>query len=80
MVMMVMIKPSDQQIELLLRAALRTHLGAGDLTVDPDDVAGSRVNLSTGNKNIIVDFAMRYGNPSIKSKIHKLHEMGCEKG
>ena len=29
-------------------------------------------------ENIIVDFAMRYGNPSIKSKIAKLHEMGCE--
>ena len=22
---------------------------------------------------------MRYGNPSIKSKIHKLHNAGCEK-
>ncbi|WP_440693471.1 ferrochelatase [Candidatus Pelagibacter sp. HIMB1695] len=29
-------------------------------------------------KNIVLDFAMRYGNPSIKSKIHKLHEIGCE--
>ncbi|WP_440672748.1 ferrochelatase [Candidatus Pelagibacter sp. HIMB1715] len=29
-------------------------------------------------ENIIVDFAMRYGNPSIKTKIYKLHEMGCE--
>ena len=27
-----------------------------------------------GNKNLIVDYAMRYGNPSIKSKIYKLHE------
>ena len=34
-------------------------------------------NLLT-NENIITDFAMRYGNPSIKSKIHKLHKMGCE--
>ncbi len=32
-----------------------------------------------GNKNLIVDYAMRYGNPSIKSKIYKLHEAGCEK-
>ena len=32
-----------------------------------------------GNKNIIVDYAMRYGNPSIKSKIHKLHKIGCER-
>ena len=29
-------------------------------------------------ENIIVDFAMRYGNPSIKTKIYKLYEMGCE--
>ncbi|WP_440635074.1 ferrochelatase [Candidatus Pelagibacter sp. HIMB1746] len=29
-------------------------------------------------ENIVLDFAMRYGNPSIKSKVHKLHEMGCE--
>jgi ferrochelatase len=29
-------------------------------------------------KDIVLDFAMRYGNPSIKKKIHKLHEMGCE--
>ena len=28
--------------------------------------------------DLIIDFAMRYGNPSIKSKIHKLHKMGCE--
>ena len=31
------------------------------------------------NKNYIIDYAMRYGNPSIKSKIHKLHKTGCEK-
>ena len=27
---------------------------------------------------IIIDFAMRYGNPSIKSKMKKLHHKGCE--
>ena len=31
------------------------------------------------NENLIVDYAMRYGNPSIKSKILKLHEAGCER-
>ena len=31
------------------------------------------------NKNIIIDFAMRYGNPSIKKKIEKMQEEGCEK-
>ncbi len=30
------------------------------------------------SKNLIIDFAMRYGNPSIKSKIAKLHSEGCE--
>ncbi len=29
-------------------------------------------------KNLIIDYAMRYGNPSIRSKISTLHEMGCE--
>ena len=29
-------------------------------------------------KDLIIDYAMRYGNPSIKSKIASLHEIGCE--
>ncbi len=29
-------------------------------------------------ENVIIDFAMRYGNPSIKSKIKFLHQAGCE--
>merc|ERR1711991_881173 len=37
-----------------------------------------KISNSISKENIIIDFAMRYGNPSIKSKIHKLHEMGCE--
>ena len=37
-----------------------------------------KVSKSISNENLIVDFAMRYGNPSIKSKIKKLHEEGCE--
>jgi ferrochelatase len=36
------------------------------------------ISKSFSNKNVIIDFAMRYGNPSIKSKIFKLHEIGCE--
>ena len=31
------------------------------------------------NDNLIIDYAMRYGDPSIKGKIHKLHKAGCEK-
>ncbi len=38
-----------------------------------------KVSNSISNEKLIVDFAMRYGNPSIKSKIKKLHEKGCEK-
>ena len=30
------------------------------------------------SENIIVDFAMRYGNPSIKSKLNNLQSNGCE--
>jgi len=37
-----------------------------------------KISSSLSKENIITDFAMRYGNPSIKSKIHKLHKMGCE--
>ena len=32
-----------------------------------------------GSKDVIVDYAMRYGNPSIKNKILKLQEAGCER-
>jgi len=37
-----------------------------------------KISNTISKENIIVDFAMRYGNPSIKSKITKLHEEGCE--
>ena len=30
------------------------------------------------SENLIVDFAMRYGNPSIKSKLNSLKNLGCE--
>ncbi len=30
------------------------------------------------NEKIVVDFAMRYGNPSIKSKLKTLKDLGCE--
>ena len=35
---------------------------------------GDKINTD----NIMVDYAMRYGNPSISSKIKKLQEEGCE--
>ena len=37
-----------------------------------------KLNNKISNKEIIVDYAMRYGNPSIKSKINDLKENGCE--
>ena len=38
-----------------------------------------KVLRSINNSDVLVDFAMRYGNPSIKSKIKNLHLKGCEK-
>ena len=37
-----------------------------------------KISKSISNEKLIVDFAMRYGNPSIKSRIKILHEEGCE--
>ena len=37
-----------------------------------------KLNSKIGNEKIIVDFAMRYGNPSIKSKLNLLKNTGCE--
>jgi len=37
-----------------------------------------KLSKKIGNENIIIDFAMRYGNPSIKSKLTKLKNEGCE--
>ncbi len=38
----------------------------------------TKLRNKIGNENLIVDFAMRYGNPSINSKLDKLKEEGCE--
>ena len=37
-----------------------------------------KLSKEIGNEKTIVDFAMRYGNPSIKSKLSGLKEKGCE--
>ena len=37
-----------------------------------------KLKSKIGNSNIIVDFAMRYGNPSIKSRLNILKDQGCE--
>ena len=38
-----------------------------------------KLNQKIGKKDIIIDFAMRYGNPSIKLKLNELKRKGCEK-
>ena len=37
-----------------------------------------KLNNKIGNDKTIIDFAMRYGNPSISSRLTKLKEKGCE--
>ena len=37
-----------------------------------------KLSKSLETDNLVIDYAMRYGNPSIKNKIASLHEMGCE--
>ena len=37
-----------------------------------------KLNNKIGNNKLIIDFAMRYGNPSIKSKLNFLKDKGCE--
>ena len=37
-----------------------------------------KLNNKIGNDKIIIDLAMRYGNPSIKSKLNFLRKEGCE--
>ena len=38
----------------------------------------SKLRENIGTKNLVVDFAMRYGNPSIGKKLNLLKEKGCE--
>ena len=38
----------------------------------------TKLNKSIGAENLLIDFAMRYGNPSIKSKLNLLKDKGCE--
>ena len=37
-----------------------------------------KISKLMSKEDLLIDFAMRYGNPSIKSKIIKLHDEGCE--
>ena len=42
------------------------------------EMQSMKLNNKIGDERIIVDYAMRYGNPSIKSKINDLKIKGCE--
>ena len=37
-----------------------------------------KLKVKIGNTRVIVDYAMRYGDPSIKSKLYDLQRSGCE--
>ena len=43
------------------------------------EMQAKKLEKKIKNKNVVVDFAMRYGNPSIKSKIELMQTNGCEK-
>jgi protoporphyrin/coproporphyrin ferrochelatase len=47
-------------------------------TITRDQAVGLAMALSA-HPNVIVDFAMRYANPSTESRIRALHEQGCER-
>ncbi len=38
----------------------------------------NKLNKLIGNDKIIIDFAMRYGNPNIQSRLNSLQKKGCE--
>ena len=38
----------------------------------------NKLKKKIGNEKVIIDFAMRYGNPSIRSKLNELKNDGCE--
>jgi len=42
------------------------------------ELQAKKLSQKIGNEKVIVDFAMRYGNPSIKGKLTFLKEKGCE--
>ena len=42
------------------------------------EMQSKKLNKKVENERVIIDYAMRYGSPSINEKIHKLKERGCE--
>ena len=42
------------------------------------EMQSKKLNERIGNESLVVDYAMRYGDPSIRSKIIDLKDKGCE--
>ena len=42
------------------------------------DQSGNKIRELSKEKNIVIDYAMRYGNPSIKKKMEEMQSMGCQ--
>ena len=42
------------------------------------EMQSTKLNKKIGSEKVIVDYAMRYGQPSIKNKIENLKNLGCE--
>ena len=42
------------------------------------EMQSKKLSEKIKNDNLIIDFAMRYGNPSIKNKIESMQKDGCE--
>tara|TARA_B100000287_G_scaffold176325_1_gene166293 strand:+ start:265 stop:1260 length:996 start_codon:yes stop_codon:yes gene_type:complete len=43
------------------------------------EMQSKKLSQKIKSENLIIDFAMRYGNPSIRSKIEEMKKKGCEK-
>ena len=52
---------------------------ASPLLVITREQTAALAERMAGHDNIMVDFAMRYGNPSTKSVLERLHKAGCTK-
>ena len=49
------------------------------LTITKEQTAAIKQQCKTYGDDVIVDFCMRYGNPSTKSKVREMVEAGCTK-
>ena len=71
--------PVSGRKEDLVRRLEENSVFQAEIADIPSDKGFRKLLDRISNKDLIVDYAMRYGNPSIKSKIKKLHEVCCER-